>query len=186
MLTSRAVTAGAGRGNAVRAPLLSLILPVHGMAGYLPACLDSIFGQRAPAGGLEVIAVDDASPDASGAILDERAGREPRLRVIHLAERVGPGPARMRGLAEVTGEYVWFADPDDMLAAGCLVAVAGRLAGDRPDVLLIDYLTVTPGGGTVVSHERGLLAGGERGTLTLGARPALLNRTMTASRHPEP
>src|SRR5947207_10172951 len=98
-----------------RPPLLSLVLPVHGVARYLPACLDSILAQPGPAGGLEVIAVDDASPDACGAILDRRAAADPRLRVIHLAERVGPGPARMRGLAQARGDYLWFADPDDAL-----------------------------------------------------------------------
>src|SRR5437879_3605365 len=52
---------------------------------------------------LEVIAVDDASRDGCGQILDDRAARDPRLRVIHLAASIGPGPARMRGLAEAAG-----------------------------------------------------------------------------------
>jgi CDP-glycerol glycerophosphotransferase len=148
------------------------------VARYLPACLDSILGQPGPAGGLEVIAVDDASPDACGAILDRRAAADPRLRVIHLAERVGPGPARMRGLARAGGDFVWFADPDDALTGDCLAAIGDRLARDRPDVLLIDYLTVHPGGRAEPSHGRALLAGGA-GALTLADRPDLLTRTMT-------
>jgi glycosyltransferase involved in cell wall biosynthesis len=108
------------------APLISVVLPVREVAEFLPGCLDSVLGQ--PAGGLEVIAVDDASRDRCGAILDDRAASDPRLRVIHLAEPAGPGPARMRGLAEAVGAYVWFVDPDDLLTDGALTAVAARLA----------------------------------------------------------
>jgi glycosyltransferase involved in cell wall biosynthesis len=69
-----------------------------------------------------------------------------RLRVVHLPGQAGPGPARMRGLAKATGAYVWFADPDDLLAGGSLAAVADRLERDRPDVLLLDYRILRPGG----------------------------------------
>ena len=73
------------------APLISVVLPVGNVAEFLPACLDSVLGPDRPAGpaGLEVIAVDDASRDGCGAILDRRAGQDPRLRVIHLAEQRG-------------------------------------------------------------------------------------------------
>src|SRR5215831_14859919 len=117
--------------TAPAAPLISVVLPVGNVAEFLPACLDSVLaepGQPGPPGGdLEVIAVDDASRDGCGAILDRRAGQDPRLRVIHLAGNAGPGPARMRGLAEAAGTYVWFVDPDDLLAGGALAAVAARL-----------------------------------------------------------
>src|SRR5689334_17200798 len=119
-------------GSSPPGPLLSLVLPVGAVADYLPACLDSVLGQAGPATDVEVIAVDDAAPDGSGAILDACAAANPRLRVVHLAERGGPGPARMRGLAEATGAYVWFADPDDLLAEGAVAAVAQRLRADRP------------------------------------------------------
>lgn len=168
------------------APLISIVLPVGGVEEFLPACLDSVLGgpdRPADQADLEVIAVDDASPDGCGRILDIRAGQDPRLRVIHLAKSLGPGPARMRGLAEAAGTYVWFVDPDDLLADGALAAVAARLARDRPDVLLIDYLILDRSGGTSPSPGTGLLAGpagGAGATLTLAERPALINRTMTA------
>src|SRR5204862_8070765 len=147
---------------------------------YLPACLDSVLGPG-PAGeaGLEVIAVDDASRDGCGPILDRRAGQDPRLRVIHLAENAGPGPARMRGLAEATGTYVWFVDPDDLLADGALAAVAAGLASGRPDVLLIDYLILGSSGRTQPSPGAALLAAPRAAaapaTLTLAERPALVD-----------
>jgi CDP-glycerol glycerophosphotransferase len=160
------------------APLISVVLPVRGVAGFLPACLDSVLADAGTS--LEVIAVDDASPDGCGGILDGRAAADPRLRVIHLASRLGPGPARMTGLAAATGHYVWFVDPDDLLAGGALAAVAARLAGDHPDVLLIDYLIQDGSGPARPGPGRGLLARPAAGTLTLADRPGLIDRTMTA------
>jgi CDP-glycerol glycerophosphotransferase len=166
---------GPGRAGA---PLISVVLPVGGVARYLPGCLDSILGQPDPPGGAEVIAVDDASADGCAAILAVRAAADPRLRVVRLARRAGPGPARQRGLAEASGEYVWFVDPDDLAAAGSLAAIAERVAATRPDLLLIDYLTLAPSGETEPSPGSELLAGGPA-TVTLAARPELINRTMT-------
>jgi CDP-glycerol glycerophosphotransferase len=103
--------------------------------------------------------------------------------VIHLAENAGPGPARMRGLAEATGAYVWFVDPDDLLADGALTAVTATLGRGPADVLLIDYLILGSSGQTQPSPGAALLAA-PRGaaapaTLTLADRPALIDRTMT-------
>lgn len=154
------------------------MLAVSGVQEYLGACLDSVLGQSSA--GVEVIAVEDASPDACGAILDERAARDPRLKVIHLPASAGPGPARMRGLAEATGEYVWFVDPDDLLTDGALAAVAETVARCDPDVVLIDYLTVHVSGRAEPSPGAGLLAGPGRPPVTLAGRPALLERTMTS------
>jgi glycosyltransferase involved in cell wall biosynthesis len=110
-------------------PLISVIIPVYDVAAYLPECLDSILG---PGGDIEVIAVDDASPDGCGALLADRAAADPRLHVIHLAVNGGPGAARNAGLARATGQYVWFVDADDRLADGALAAVRAALRG-RPD-----------------------------------------------------
>jgi CDP-glycerol glycerophosphotransferase len=161
------------------APLISVVLPVGNVAEFLPACLDSVLGPDRPAGpaGLEVIAVDDASRDGCGAILDRRAGQDPRLRVIHLADNAGPGPARTRGLAEAAGTYVWFVDPDDLLADGALAAITAELTRGRPDVLLIDYLILGSSGQTRPSPGAALLAA--PAMLTLAERPALIDRTMT-------
>lgn len=157
-------------------PLLSIVLPVGGVEPYLAACLDSVLGQAGE--GVEVIAVDDASPDRCGAILDARAAADPRLQVIHLPAPAGPGPAREAGLAKASGEYVWFTDPDDLLAEGAVAAVTARLRRDRPDVLLVDYLILQPSGRTEPSPGAGLLQGAPA-VLTLAERPQLINRTMT-------
>jgi CDP-glycerol glycerophosphotransferase len=165
-----------------RGPRLTVVLPVSGVEEYLGACLDSVLGQ--PSADLEVIAVDDASADRCGEILDARARDDPRLRVIHLAESGGPGPARNLGLAQATGEYVWFVDPDDLLTAGSLEAVGQALAGTGADVLLIDYRSLQPSGRTEPSPGGSLRRApdgpGHHGTVTLAQWPALINRTMTS------
>ena len=172
-------------------PLISVVIPVHGVEDYLDRCLDSVLGPAdmaacggGPAVTLEVIAVDDASPDRCGAILAAR--HDPRLRVISTTTAVGPGPARDLGAKETTGEYVWFVDGDDELADGALAAVVGALARLRPDVLVVDFEnlypdgSVSPSGGAKYLRDSAAepLRGGETGTLA--DHPALIHLTMTA------
>jgi glycosyltransferase involved in cell wall biosynthesis len=165
-------------------PLISVVVPVYGIGDYLPECLNSLLGRPAepqPAGpAIEVIAVDDASPDGSGRILDARAGLDPRLTVVHLARNAGPGNARNIGLARATGRYVWFVDGDDVLPVGALAAVSARLVRDRPDVLLIDYEERYPGGQIKPSPGGTLLRAAPAGTFSLADAPHLINLTMTS------
>ncbi|WP_329018325.1 bifunctional glycosyltransferase family 2 protein/CDP-glycerol:glycerophosphate glycerophosphotransferase [Micromonospora rifamycinica] len=120
--------------------LISFVVPAFRVQGYLRECLDSLLGQ--PYREIEVIGVDDGSPDACGDILDEYAARDPRVRAVRLPANVGLGPARNAGLDRATGEYVWFLDGDDWLAPDCLPEVADRLTATRPDVLLVDHVRV--------------------------------------------
>ncbi|OJF14042.1 glycosyltransferase family 2 protein [Couchioplanes caeruleus] len=124
--------------------LLSVVVPVYRVEGYLYQCLESIRAGLSPqeAASVEVIAVDDASPDGCGGMLDAYAARHGDLRVVHLSQNVGLGLARNAGLAEARGTYVWFVDSDDRLPAGSVRAVLDRLRSERPDVLLIDHLRV--------------------------------------------
>ncbi|MFD1372473.1 bifunctional glycosyltransferase/CDP-glycerol:glycerophosphate glycerophosphotransferase [Actinoplanes sichuanensis] len=116
--------------------LTSLVVPAWQVQGYLNECLDSILRQQAVEG-VEVVAVDDASPDHSGQVIDERAAADPRVVAVHLESNVGPGAARNAGLDRATGEYVWFVDGDDRIAPGALAAVEARLLEEKPDVLLV-------------------------------------------------
>ncbi|MFI7076293.1 CDP-glycerol glycerophosphotransferase family protein [Micromonospora sp. NPDC049903] len=120
--------------------LISFVVPAFRVQGYLRECLDSILGQ--PIADIEVIGIDDCSPDAVGDILDEYAARDDRVRAVRLDHNVGLGPARNVGLDLAVGEYVWFVDGDDWLAPGCLVEVAARLRETRPDVLLVDHVRI--------------------------------------------
>lgn len=92
------------------ADLISVIVPVYNVAADLPRCLDSILAQTYPH--VEIIAVDDGSPDNSGAILDDYAAKHPTIRVIH-KENGGVTSARLRGIAEATGQWIGFVDGDD-------------------------------------------------------------------------
>ncbi|MFD3837725.1 CDP-glycerol glycerophosphotransferase family protein [Streptomyces sp. NPDC058642] len=119
-------------------PRFSVIVPAYKVQAYLHECLDSVLSQSCP--DLELIAVDDGSPDACGAIVDEFAARDPRVRPVHLTENRGPGGARNAGLAAATGDYLVFLDGDDTLTPDALRAIADRLkeTGD-PDVLVHDH-----------------------------------------------
>ncbi|WP_433300045.1 bifunctional glycosyltransferase/CDP-glycerol:glycerophosphate glycerophosphotransferase [Actinoplanes sp. CA-030573] len=117
--------------------LLTIVLPVYRVQAYLRQCLDSLLSQSF--GDFEIVAVDDCSPDYSGAILAEYAARDPRVRVVTSPENVGLGRARNLGLQHATGEFVWFVDSDDWLATGALAAVAARLRETDADVLVVGW-----------------------------------------------
>ncbi|CAL9546611.1 bifunctional glycosyltransferase/CDP-glycerol:glycerophosphate glycerophosphotransferase [Streptomyces sp. enrichment culture] len=156
-------------------PRFSIIVPVFKVQGYLQECLDSVLGQSYR--DLEVIAVDDRSPDGCPAILDAYAARDERVRVLHLPENVGLGRARNAGMPHARGDYLFFLDSDDTLTPGALRALADRLdeTGD-PDVLVFDYARTHWWGGTrrnVLAH---LLA--DDGTFTAAERPEILDLLM--------
>lgn len=92
-------------------PRFSVIVPVYKVQGYLRECLDSILTQSCT--DIEVIAVDDCSPDNCGNIIDEYAARDARVTAVHLPRNVGLGRARNAGVGHATGEYLLFLDSDD-------------------------------------------------------------------------
>jgi CDP-glycerol glycerophosphotransferase len=124
------------------------VVPVYGVAGFLNECLDSILGQSYA--DLEVVAVDDCSPDRCGDILDEYAARDRRVRVLHLPANVGLGRARAAGLDACAGDYVWFVDSDDWVAPGAVRAIVARLRETQPDHLVINYARAWPTGATTI------------------------------------
>jgi glycosyltransferase involved in cell wall biosynthesis len=83
-------------------PRFSIIVPCFKVQGFLRECLDSLLTQSYR--DFEVIAVDDRSPDGCGAILDEYAARDARVRALHMPENVGLGRARNPGLAQAAGD----------------------------------------------------------------------------------
>ena len=92
---------------------VSVIIPVYNVEKYLQACLDSVRCQTLQE--IEIICIDDASPDRCGEILDDYAERDPRIRVFHLEENQMQGYGRNLGLKEAKGKYVYFLDSDDMI-----------------------------------------------------------------------
>ena len=92
-------------------PLVSIIVPVYNGEAFLEATLDSALGQSYP--NIEVIVVDDGSRDRSAAIVEARAARDPRLRLIRQANS-GVAAARNRGIEVSGGEFVAPLDADDL------------------------------------------------------------------------
>ena len=93
-------------------PLISVIVPVYKVEPYLRKCVDSILAQTYT--NLEVILVDDGSPDNCGAICDEYAVKDARVKVIHKPNG-GLSDARNAGMAVMQGKYVAFVDSDDWI-----------------------------------------------------------------------
>lgn len=98
-------------------PLISVIVPVYKVEELLHRCVDSILSQTY--NHLEVILVDDGSPDRCGSICDDYAKRDARVQVIH-KKNGGSSEARNVGLDIMQGEYVTFVDSDDYIDADCI------------------------------------------------------------------
>ena len=93
-------------------PLISVIVPVYNVEKHLDRCVESIVNQTYT--NLEIILVDDGSPDNCPAMCDAWAEKDNRIKVIH-KENGGLSSARNAGLDVMTGEYVYFIDSDDYI-----------------------------------------------------------------------
>lgn len=155
-------------------PRFSVIVPAFKVQGYLRECLDSVLSQSFT--DLEVIGVDDCSPDGSGRILDEYAARDDRVRAVHLPHNVGLGRARNAGVELARGDYLLFLDSDDSYLPGALAAIARRLdrTGD-PDVLVFDHVRTYWWGRSARSVFRDLLASAGTETFNVFERPEYLH-----------
>jgi glycosyltransferase involved in cell wall biosynthesis len=122
-------------------PSLSIVVPAYLAEEYLAGCLDTILSARSDE--LEVIVVDDCSPDESRAIAERYAAEDDRVTVVSTPGNAGSGPARNHGLGHATGDHVWFVDADDRLKPGAIEHVLATLHGyaddDRPDVILVQH-----------------------------------------------
>lgn len=98
-------------------PVVSVIVPIYGVEAYLPTCIKSVLSQTYS--DFELILVDDGSPDHCGAICDEYAKKDARIRVIH-KKNGGLSDARNAGLDESSGKYVFFLDSDDCISPALL------------------------------------------------------------------
>ena len=101
-------------------PTVTVIIPVYKVERYLDACVESVVRQSYA--DLEILLVDDGSPDRCPALCDAWAEKDPRIKVIH-RENGGLSAARNAGLAAADSEYLVFLDADDALRPGALQAV---------------------------------------------------------------
>lgn len=98
-------------------PKVSVIVPVYKAEDYLHQCVDSLLGQTY--GDIEVLLVDDGSPDACGKICDAYASKDGRVRVFH-KENGGTSSAKNVGIREARGEWIAFVDSDDFVRSSYL------------------------------------------------------------------
>lgn len=112
--------------------LISVIIPVYKSQKYIGKCLDSIIGQTYK--DLEIILVDDGSPDQSGEICDEYAKIDERIVVIHTLN-FGAWHARNIGLKYAKGEYIAFIDSDDFVDDMYLEHLYKKMDVDKADIV---------------------------------------------------
>ncbi len=93
--------------------LVSIVIPVYNVEAFLPQCIDSVLAQTHK--NIEIILVDDGSPDGCGGICDDYAARFENIRVVH-KENGGLSSARNAGIAIATGTYIGFVDSDDFIS----------------------------------------------------------------------
>lgn len=114
-------------------PLISVIVPVYKVEKYLPACVESILAQTFR--DFELILVDDGSPDACGAMCDQYALQDARIRVIH-QQNGGLSAARNAGMDIAQGEYITFVDSDDVISEDCLQSLCEVAAKTKADIVV--------------------------------------------------
>ena len=117
-------------------PLISVILPIYGVEKYLKRSVDSVLHQTYR--NLEIILVDDGSPDACPSICDAYAAKEARVRVIH-KENGGLSDARNAGLAIAGGDYIAFLDSDDYYAPFFIEVLYEQIQKQGAEVALCRY-----------------------------------------------
>jgi len=112
---------------------ISVIIPAYNCREYISRVIDSVLSQEVQR--LEVLIVDDASPDDVVDVVRERYGADPRVRLLHHAENKKQGAARNTGLRHVSGDYVFFLDADDWLEPGALKALLSIAEHYKADIV---------------------------------------------------
>ena len=122
---------------------ISVIIPVYKTEEFLNVCIESVLKQTYQ--NLEIILVDDGSPDNSGKICDAYAAKDTRISVIH-KKNSGVSDARNMGLQKATGEAVMFLDSDDVLADyGALAAMMTQMERTDSDIMVANYARLWKG-----------------------------------------
>lgn len=153
---------------------VSIVVPIYNVEPLLHRCVDSLRQQSYK--DLEIILVDDESPDGCPAMCDEFAKEDNRIKVIH-QRNGGLGNARNAGAKEATGEYLLFVDSDDYISRYLVekCVTSGEKYGS--DIILFDYQRLEPDGSIEVCTMDGLPE--DRG-FTLKEHPMVLFESISA------
>lgn len=122
-------------------PWLSVLVPFYRVEPYLRACVESVLEQVD--GGVEIVLLDDASPDNCGAIARElRKAHGETIRLLGHDRNRGLSAARNTLLADARGDYVWFLDSDDLMLPGAIACLRAAVEAHAPDLVLGDFRVV--------------------------------------------
>ena len=112
--------------------MISIIVPIYKTEKFLPRCIESILVQTYR--DIEILLIDDGSPDRCGEICDEYAEKDKRVRAFH-TENHGLSAARNLGLKEARGEYIGFVDSDDWIEADMYEILLKRMQETGADIV---------------------------------------------------
>lgn len=121
---------------------ISIIVPFYNVEPFARRCIDSILNQTYK--NLEIILIDDGSPDKCGEICDEYAKRDKRIKVVH-QENKGLCSARNKGLSLATGEYIGFVDSDDWINEDMYEYLLDGLVKNEADISVCGYYRAVDG-----------------------------------------
>ena len=147
-----------GPAIAQETPLVSIIVPVYQVKEYIGECVESLLAQTYT--NLEILLVDDGSTDGSGAICDEYAVKDSRVRVVH-QENKGLSAARNTGIARAKGECLAFVDSDDVVMTEFIETLYELLGKYQADIAACAYVKCLSGDFAYVKHD--LSCADERG-----------------------
>lgn len=122
--------------------LLSVIIPLYNSAKWLPKCLDSVLDQDVLLDELEVICVNDGSPDNSEQVALQYKEKYPDTIVVISQENQGPSGARNNGMKHATGKYLCFVDPDDYVEPQVFGGLIKKMTDGNLDMLRFNYQIV--------------------------------------------
>lgn len=122
--------------------LVSIVVPLYKVEAYLEKCIESI--QKQTYSNLEIILVDDGSPDQCGQICEEYAEKDTRIHVFH-KENGGLSEARNYGVQYATGKYLLFVDSDDFISETLVEKTVNIAETHSCDMVLFDYYYVKNG-----------------------------------------
>ena len=115
----------------MKAPLISVIVPIYGIERYVGYCIESIIKQTYP--NLEIILVDDGSPDRCPQLCDLYASKDKRIKVIH-KKNGGLVTARKAGVLAAHGDYIGFVDGDDWIGPGFYQSLLSNITASDADI----------------------------------------------------
>lgn len=131
---------------------ISVIVPAYNTAAWLPRCLDSLLAQSH--GNMEVVVVNDGSKDNTKEILDAYAGTHKNVKVIH-KDNGGVTSARLRGVAEATGDWIGFVDGDDIIEPDMYAHLLENAYESGADISHCGHRVLFPDGRVEMVHGSG-------------------------------